>query len=51
MDNDNKVRAKWQVESAFPSKYTGPDFNSSSSEAATESLELVHEGIRRVAAS
>ncbi len=50
MDNDNKVRAKWQVESAFPTKYTGPDFNSSSSEAATESLELVHEGIRRVQA-
>lgn len=51
LDNDNKERAKWEVESAFPSKYTGPDFNSSSSEAATESLELVHEGIKRVAAS
>lgn len=48
-DNDNKPRAKWQVANAFPSKYTGPDFNSSSSEAATESLELVHEGIRRIA--
>lgn len=51
LDNDNKERAKWQVVNAFPTKYTGPDFNSSSSEAATESLELVHEGIKRVAAA
>ncbi len=47
-DNNNTERAKWSVESAFPTKYTGPDLNSGSSEAATESLELIHEGIKRV---
>lgn len=49
MDNDGKERVKWTVSNAFPSKYTGPDFNSTSSEAATESLELIHEGIKREA--
>lgn len=47
LDNDNKEAAQWTIESAFPIKYTAPDFNATSSEAAIESIELVHEGLKR----
>lgn len=37
----------WNFHNAFPTKWTGPDFNASSNAIAFESLELVHEGISR----
>jgi len=39
--------AVWQIESAWPTKYSGPDLNGTSSEVAFESIELVHEGLKR----
>lgn len=39
--------AKWTIVSAWPTKYTAPDFNSSGKETAIESLELAHEGLTR----
>lgn len=39
--------AVWQIEAAWPTKYTGPDLNATSSEVAFESIELVHEGLKR----
>ena len=47
IDNAGEVAAVWEVENAFPIKYTAPDFNATSSEAAMESIELVHEGMKR----
>ena len=38
----------WQIINAWPTKYTAPDFNATSSEVAIESLELAHEGLTRV---
>lgn len=35
----------WNFRNAFPVKWSGPDFDASSSEAAVESIELVHEGL------
>lgn len=39
--------AVWQIEAAWPTKYSGPDLNGTSSEVAFESIELVHEGLKR----
>ena len=39
--------ATWQIEAAWPTKYTGPDLNATSSEVAFESIELAHEGLKR----
>lgn len=41
------VEASWLLEGAFPSKYTGPDFNGTNSEVGFESLELAVEKITR----
>lgn len=37
----------WNFTNAFPVKWSGPQFNSSSDEVAVESIELVHQGISR----
>lgn len=40
--------ASWQVINAWPTKYTAPDFNATSSEIAIETIEIIHEGMTRV---
>ena len=40
--------SSWQLTNAWPCKYTGPDFNASASDVAFESIELAHEGMRRI---
>ncbi len=40
--------ASWQLEKAWPTKYTAPDVNATSNEVAIESLELVCEGLTRI---
>lgn len=47
MDDKMKEVASWQLEKAWPTKYSAPDFNATSNEVAIESLELVCEGITR----
>ena len=47
MDDEMKEVASWQLEKAWPTKYTAPDFNATSNEVAIESLELVTEGVTR----
>ena len=41
------VVAAWRVINDWPVKYTGPDFNATSSEVAVETLEIAHEGMTR----
>lgn len=48
LGEDGATRASWQVKQAWPCKYTAPDFNSTSSEVAFESIELAHEGLTRI---
>lgn len=48
MDDEMKEVASWQLEKAWPTKYTAPDFNAISNEVAIESLELVCEGVTRI---
>ena len=46
-DDDNTAVATWLIINAWPTKYTGPEFNATSSDVAIESLELAHEGMER----
>ena len=48
MDDEMKDVATWQLEKAWPTKYSGSDLNATSNEAAIESLELATEGITRI---
>ena len=36
---------RWQVYEAWPSKFTAPEFDASSSDTAVESIEIQHEGL------
>lgn len=47
MDDEMKEAASWQLEKAWPTRYSAPDFNATSNEVAIESLEFVCEGITR----
>jgi phage tail-like protein len=44
-DTARKVVLRWNFHHAYPVKWSGPDFKSSGSEAAMESLELTHKGM------
>lgn len=46
-DDGSTALAVWTLTNAWPSKYTAPDFNASSSEIAFESVELVYESMTR----
>jgi len=48
LDETEAPAASWQVINAWPTKYTAPDFNATSSEVAIETLEIAHEGMTRV---
>ncbi len=41
--------ARWNFSEGWPTKYTGPSFNSSNNELSIETFEIAHEGIERVA--
>ena len=45
LNEEGSVMKSWTIINAFPIKYQGPDLNSTASEIAVETLELVHEGI------
>ena len=47
LDRHNAEVARWNFTRAWPSKYTGPALNAESSDIAIETMELVHEGVRR----
>jgi phage tail-like protein len=40
--------ARWNFVRAWPAKYTGPAFNAEGNDVAIETLEIAHEGVRRV---
>jgi len=47
MGDDDTELATWEIINAWPTKYTGPEFNATSSDVAIETLELAHEGMTR----
>lgn len=48
LDESQAPAASWQVINAWPTKYSAPDFNATSSEVAIETIEVAHEGMTRV---
>jgi phage tail-like protein len=46
LDEAGKVAMTWTLNNAFPSKITATDMNSGANEAAVETIELAHEGLR-----
>ena len=47
MNEGGEDKASWTVINAWPVKYTAPDFSSTASEVAIETLEVAHEGLTR----
>jgi phage tail-like protein len=44
-DEKREEVKRWQVFDAWPSKFTGPELDASSSDNAVESVEIQHEGL------
>lgn len=49
MDEEGNPKARWQFTNAWPSKYDAPDLDGKGNEVAIESMDIVHEGMARVA--
>lgn len=47
LDRKGNEVARWHFYRAWPTKWTGPDFNAEGKDVAIETLELAHEGIER----
>ncbi|MEP6620367.1 MAG: phage tail protein [bacterium] len=48
MDEKGTEKIRWNFSNAWPSKWTGPSFNSTGNSIAVETLEITHEEISRV---
>jgi phage tail-like protein len=48
IDEAGADKARWDIVRAWPSKYDPPDFSAKGNEVAIESLDIVHEGFKRV---
>jgi phage tail-like protein len=46
-DEEGNPAARWEFDSAWPSKYDGPDLTAKGNDVAVEMLEIVHEGMNR----
>lgn len=47
IDEEGNDKARWDIIEAWPTKYDPSDFSAKANEVVIESLELVHEGIKR----
>lgn len=47
-DQQGNEKARWNILKCYPCKYTGPTLTASGGDMANETIELVHEGIKRV---
>lgn len=48
IDEAGSDKARWDIVGAWPSKYDPVDFSAKGNEVAIETLEIVHEGFKRV---
>ena len=48
MDEEGSDVNRWEFENAWPKKYDAPNLNASGNEVAIESLDIAHEGMKRV---
>ena len=47
LNDEGEEAARWEFREAWPSKYDAPDLNATANEIAIETLEIVHEGMKR----
>ena len=47
LDEAGAEHLRWNFSNAWPSKWTGPAFNSTGSSVAVETLELMHEEVKK----
>jgi len=47
LDSEGNEKSRWQFVEAYPVKWSGPDLKADSNAVAIESLELVHNGIKK----
>jgi phage tail-like protein len=47
LDEKGEEKLRWNFCEAWPSKWTGPSFNATGNSVAIESLEIMHEELRR----
>ncbi len=48
VDEEGSDGARWELSNAWPSKYDAPDLSAKGNDVAVETLEISHEGMRRV---
>lgn len=47
-DQAGDMKARWELQNAYPTKYEGPKLEAGSNDVANETITVVHEGIMRV---
>lgn len=47
LDSTGKEKLRWNFVNAWPSKWTGPSFNATSTAVAVETLEITHEELTK----
>lgn len=48
IDEEGNSKSRWEFNDAWPSKYDAPDLNAKGTDIAIETLEIAHEGMKRV---
>ena len=48
IDEEGNPKSRWEFSEAWPIKYKAPNLNALGKEIAIESMEIAHEGMRRV---
>jgi phage tail-like protein len=48
LGDDGNPAARWEFSEAWPTKYDAPDLKAAGNEIAIETLEIAHEGMKRV---
>ena len=48
IDEEGNPKSRWEFSEAWPTKYDAPDFKGSGNEISIESIDIAHEGMKRV---
>lgn len=48
LNDEGVMAARWEFKDAWPTKYDAPDLKANGNEVAIETLEIAHEGMKRI---
>jgi phage tail-like protein len=48
LDEEGNPKSRWEFSEAWPTKYDAPDLNAKGTDIAIETLEIAHEGMKKV---